>query len=41
VLQDDCVAILKSFFAEARRRRAEGREHLKGLNAPGLPFDGP
>ncbi|MFO1439253.1 MAG: tRNA adenosine(34) deaminase TadA [Verrucomicrobiaceae bacterium] len=44
VLQDDCVMILKEFFAEARKRRAEGREHQKGISGPSdesLKFDGP
>ncbi|MDP1591798.1 MAG: tRNA adenosine(34) deaminase TadA [Prosthecobacter sp.] len=44
VLNDDCVGILKEFFAEARRRRAEGIEHKKGVtkdNDGGLVFDGP
>ena len=36
VLSDDCVGILKSFFAEARQRKATGTHHQKGL-----PFDGP
>lgn len=30
VLQDECVHVLKSFFAEARKRRAEGLAHKKG-----------
>jgi hypothetical protein len=36
--------ILKEFFAEARKRRAEGREHQKGISGASevvLPFDGP
>jgi len=48
VLNDDCVRILKEFFAEARRRRAEGLEHKKGAakeseggDAEPLVFDGP
>lgn len=45
VLQDDCVGILKEFFAEARRRRAEGLDHAKGIAAAAdekpLKFDGP
>ncbi|NDC78976.1 MAG: tRNA (guanosine(37)-N1)-methyltransferase TrmD [Chitinophagia bacterium] len=45
VLNDDCVRILKEFFAEARRRRAEGQEHKKGAAKEaaddGLVFDGP
>jgi tRNA(adenine34) deaminase len=44
VLQDDCVMILKEFFAEARKRRAEGREHQKGIagtSADAFRFDGP
>ena len=48
VLNDDCVSILKEFFAAARRRRAEGLEHKKGAakesaggDAEPLVFDGP
>ena len=44
VLNDDCVGILKEFFAEARRRRAEGIEHKKGIGketGDGVVFDGP
>jgi tRNA(adenine34) deaminase len=46
VLNDDCVRILKEFFAEARRRRAEGLEHKKGAakeaaDEGGVVFDGP
>lgn len=44
VLNDDCVRILKEFFAAARRRRAEGLEHQKGIGADagdGVVFDGP
>ena len=45
VLNDDCVRILKEFFAEARRRRAEGLEHKKGAakeaTDDGVVFDGP
>ncbi len=46
VLGDDCVGILKSFFADARRRRAEGAEHTKGKpgdppEVGGILFDGP
>ncbi|MCB1278684.1 tRNA adenosine(34) deaminase TadA [Prosthecobacter sp.] len=44
VLNDDCVCILKEFFAEARRRRAEGLEHKKGVakDSEGpVVFDGP
>jgi hypothetical protein len=36
--------ILKEFFAEARKRRAEGRAHQKGISGPSeeaLKFDGP
>lgn len=35
VLGEDCVAILKQFFAEARKRKAEGEPHAKGLNWAG------
>jgi tRNA(adenine34) deaminase len=47
VLNDECVGILKEFFAEARRRKAAGLPHKKGaasIDAPSgdLPiFDGP
>ncbi|MES2595689.1 MAG: tRNA adenosine(34) deaminase TadA [Verrucomicrobiota bacterium] len=47
VLNDECVGILKEFFAEARRRKAAGLPHKKGaasLDPPSsdLPiFDGP
>lgn len=45
VLNDDCVRILKEFFAEARRRRAEGLAHKKGAAKEaaddGVVFDGP
>ncbi|WP_294220825.1 tRNA adenosine(34) deaminase TadA [Prosthecobacter sp.] len=44
VLQDECVHVLKDFFAEARRRKAEGIAHKKGAakeNDGGLVFDGP
>ena len=30
VLGDECVAILKSFFKDARQRRANGEQHRKG-----------
>ena len=32
VLAEESVSILKSFFAEARARRAKGETHTKGLN---------
>ena len=45
ILENDCVGILKEFFAEARRRRAEGLDHAKGIAAitdeNPLKFDGP
>ena len=47
VLGDECVAVLKDFFAEARRRKAEGVPHRKGASisldaSSGSPrFDGP
>jgi tRNA(adenine34) deaminase len=44
ILQDECVNVLKEFFAEARRRKAEGIEHKKGAakdDGSGLVFDGP
>jgi len=31
VLGDDCVMMLKSFFKEARERKANGAEHKKGI----------
>jgi tRNA(adenine34) deaminase len=41
VLGDDCVSLLKQFFAEARRRKTDGLHHQKGI-APSTPlFDGP
>jgi tRNA(adenine34) deaminase len=41
VLSDDCVSLLKQFFAEARRRKTDGLHHQKGI-APSTPlFDGP
>lgn len=36
VLAEESVALLKSFFAEARQRRADGQAHTKGMI-----FDGP
>lgn len=44
VLQDECVHVLKEFFAEARRRKADGIAHKKGAakeDGGGLVFDGP
>ena len=44
VLQEECIHVLKEFFAEARRRKAEGIAHKKGAakeNDEGLVFDGP
>jgi tRNA(adenine34) deaminase len=41
ILGDDCVAILKQFFAQARRRKAEGLHHQKGLATDPPLFDGP
>ncbi len=35
VLQDECVGVLKSFFAQARARRQNGESHVKGISAPG------
>jgi tRNA(adenine34) deaminase len=35
VLNDECVAILKSFFAEARARNVKGEQHTKGLPPAG------
>jgi tRNA(adenine34) deaminase len=49
VLLNDCVMVLKDFFAEARKRKAQGLLHTKGLGAgsdvadpaTGTIFDGP
>lgn len=46
VLGEECVMVLKEFFAEARRRRQEGLGHQKGSAAPSVIeaasiFDGP
>lgn len=46
VLEQECVHVLKEFFAEARRRKAEGIAHKKGVakeegGSGGLVFDGP
>ena len=46
VLGDECVHVLKEFFAEARKRKQDGILHLKGAAAVlpnGCPtiFDGP
>ena len=46
VLAEESVALLKAFFAEARKRKAEGLIHTKGLSNPppssdGSIFDGP
>lgn len=45
VLGDECVGVLKDFFAEARRRKAAGLPHQKGAAAKTDPegpvFDGP
>ena len=42
VLGDECVTILKTFFADARRRKTEGLLHTKGSNSSSEPlFDGP
>jgi tRNA(adenine34) deaminase len=35
VLGDECVSILKSFFAEARARRQNGEAHSKGIGPAG------
>ena len=37
VLNDECVSVLKSFFADARARRASGEPHSKGAKADGEP----
>ena len=41
ILGDDCVAILKDFFAQARRRKADGTHHQKGFGITPPVFDGP
>jgi tRNA(adenine34) deaminase len=44
VLVEDCVGILKEFFAAARKRRAEGLMHAKGIageESSEVKFDGP
>ncbi|MCW0220853.1 MAG: tRNA adenosine(34) deaminase TadA [Prosthecobacter sp.] len=46
VLAEESVALLKAFFAEARKRKAEGLIHTKGLSSQppstdGAIFDGP
>lgn len=46
VLGEECVMVLKEFFAEARRRRQEGLDHQKGSAVPSVIeatsiFDGP
>jgi len=46
VLGDECVSVLKEFFAEARRRKADGVPHKKGAAAVDASserplFDGP
>ena len=40
VLGVECLGLLKEFFAAARKRKAEGRPHQKGMHPPPL-FDGP
>lgn len=42
ILEFESVALLKDFFAAARRRRIEGRDHVKGIaDSSPLIFDGP
>jgi len=46
VLAEESVALLKSFFAEARKRKALGLMHTKGIGSSGAAeeptiFDGP
>jgi tRNA(adenine34) deaminase len=41
VLGDECIALLKQFFAEARRRKTEGLQHQKGVPTNTPHFDGP
>jgi tRNA(adenine34) deaminase len=41
ILGSDCAAILKDFFARARRRKAGGLPHSKGLTGDPPLFDGP
>jgi tRNA(adenine34) deaminase len=40
VLGAECVALLKDFFAAARKRKAAGQQHTKGWPHPPV-FDGP
>lgn len=46
VLADDSIALLKAFFADARKRKALGLAHTKGIGTPpqisdSTIFDGP
>ncbi|MCA1963623.1 MAG: tRNA adenosine(34) deaminase TadA [Prosthecobacter sp.] len=45
VLSDECVGLLKAFFAEARRRKSAGLPHQKGATMDATSstpsFDGP
>ncbi|MCX6856024.1 MAG: tRNA adenosine(34) deaminase TadA [Verrucomicrobia bacterium] len=46
VLGDECVHVLKEFFAEARKRKQDGQAHVKGAanllqNGNATIFDGP
>lgn len=41
ILGEECVAVLKDFFAQARRRRADGTHHQKGIGIAPPVFDGP
>jgi tRNA(adenine34) deaminase len=46
VLAEESVSLLKAFFAEARKRKALGQVHVKGLGgqatvSDGTVFDGP
>ena len=41
VLGGQCADLLRQFFAEARKRRAEGAAHQKGLSGQSPIFDGP
>jgi tRNA(adenine34) deaminase len=45
VLGDECVLVLKEFFAEARKRKQDGLVHTKGVaalqNGSATIFDGP
>jgi tRNA(adenine34) deaminase len=41
ILANESIFMLKDFFAQARRRRADGNPHQKGLTTHDPLFDGP